>query len=130
MIEGHQVRIHRHQTVTIHVSETTLAIELDDGGTRVVRRTTTVAVRNIKADRPRAVPFSFLAQVSNIWWWTNVAHHLTDNAGHGLADAAVGRSNVALEGAENRRPGQLPRSRRPRLRKWPDMLAVDQLNAD
>ena len=49
-------RAHRHQTVTIHVSETTLAIELDDGETRVVRRTTTTAVRNIKSDRPRTVP--------------------------------------------------------------------------
>jgi hypothetical protein len=49
-------RIHRHQTRTVHVAETTLAIELDDGETRVVRRTTTTAVRNIKADRPRTVP--------------------------------------------------------------------------
>ena len=37
------------------VSDTTLAIELDDGETRVVRRTTTLPVRNIKADRPRPV---------------------------------------------------------------------------
>ena len=49
-------RAHKHQTVTIAVSETTLAIELDDGETRVVRRTTTQPVRNIKADRPRTVP--------------------------------------------------------------------------
>ena len=42
--------------VTIHVSETTLAIELDDGETRVVRRTTTLPLRNINADRPRTVP--------------------------------------------------------------------------
>ena len=47
-------RTRQHQTVTIHVSETTLAIELDDGETRVVRRTTTLPVRNIKADRPRS----------------------------------------------------------------------------
>jgi hypothetical protein len=46
-------RIHQHQTVTVHVSDTTLAIELDDGETGVVRRTTTLPVRNIKADRPR-----------------------------------------------------------------------------
>ena len=45
-------RVHRHQTLTIHVADTTLAIELDDGETRVVRRTTTLPVRNIKADRP------------------------------------------------------------------------------
>ena len=46
-------RAHSHQTVTIHVSDTTLAVELDDGETRVIRRTTTLPVRNIKASRPR-----------------------------------------------------------------------------
>ena len=59
MVCGQKValgRIHQHQTVTVHVSETTLAIELDDE-TRVVRRTTTLPVRNIKADRPRTVPY-------------------------------------------------------------------------
>jgi hypothetical protein len=49
-------RVHAHRTLTIHVSDTTLAIELEDGETRVVRRTTTTPVRNIKADRPRTVP--------------------------------------------------------------------------
>jgi hypothetical protein len=34
-----------YQTLTVAVSETTLAIELDDGETRVVRRTTTQAIR-------------------------------------------------------------------------------------
>jgi ribosomal protein L6P/L9E len=48
-------RTHQHETVTVHVSDTTLAIELDDGETRVMRRTTTTPVRNIKADRPRSV---------------------------------------------------------------------------
>ena len=48
-------RIHARQTVTVIVSETTLTIELDDGESRVVRRTTTTAVRNIKANRPRPV---------------------------------------------------------------------------
>ena len=48
-------RTHQHQTVTVHVSDTTLAIELD-GETRIMRRTTTLPVRNIKADRPRTVP--------------------------------------------------------------------------
>ena len=36
----------------MQVSETTRAIELDDGETRLVRRTTTLPIRNIKADRP------------------------------------------------------------------------------
>ncbi len=40
-------------TVTIHVSETTLAIELPDGDNKVVRRTTDQAVRNITSMRPR-----------------------------------------------------------------------------
>jgi transposase InsO family protein len=49
-------RIHRYQTLTIAVSNTTLAIELDDQETRVVRRTTTTPVINIKSNRPRPVP--------------------------------------------------------------------------
>ena len=40
-------------TVTIHLSETTLAIELSDGDTKVVRRTTDQPVRNITSMRPR-----------------------------------------------------------------------------
>jgi transposase InsO family protein len=46
-------RSHQHQTVTVWVSDTTLAVELDDGETRVVRRTTTIPIRNIKANRPQ-----------------------------------------------------------------------------
>ena len=49
-------RTHAGQTLTVTVSDTTLAIELDDAETRVVRRTTTKPVRNIKADRPWTVP--------------------------------------------------------------------------
>jgi len=48
-------RTHQHETVAVHVSDTTLAIELDDGETRVIRRTTTLPVRNMKADRPRSI---------------------------------------------------------------------------
>lgn len=44
-------RIHAHRTLTIHVSETTLVIELDDQEVRTVRRTTTKPVRNIKSSR-------------------------------------------------------------------------------
>ena len=46
-------RTYARRALTVVVSDTTLAIELDDGETRVVRRTTTLAVRNIKAGRPR-----------------------------------------------------------------------------
>jgi hypothetical protein len=54
MVCGQKValgRAHKHRTVTIAVSETTLAIELEDGEVRMIRRTTTLAVRNIKAER-------------------------------------------------------------------------------
>lgn len=59
MVVGQKValgRVHAYRTVTIAVSDTTLAIELDDGETRIVRRTTTLAVRNIKANRPWTTP--------------------------------------------------------------------------
>jgi transposase InsO family protein len=45
-------REHIHQTVTIAVSETTLAVELGDGDTRVFRRTTDQPVRNIRQQHP------------------------------------------------------------------------------
>jgi transposase InsO family protein len=56
MVAGQKValgRIHQHQTVTVLVSETTLAIELPDADTKIVRRTTTQPVRSIKGQRPR-----------------------------------------------------------------------------
>jgi hypothetical protein len=56
MVAGQKValgRVHKHQTVTVLVAETTLAIELDDQEVRVVRRTTTQPVRSIKGQRPR-----------------------------------------------------------------------------
>jgi hypothetical protein len=42
----------QQRTVTVDVSETTLAIELPDADTRVVRRTTDQAIRSIKGQRP------------------------------------------------------------------------------
>ena len=68
LVAGQKValgRVHQHQTVTVHVSETTLAIELDDGETRIVRRTTTLPVRNIKG-RPATTGHStsYLDQMS------------------------------------------------------------------
>jgi transposase InsO family protein len=56
MVVGQQValgREHRWQTVTVIVSETTLAIQLPDADDLVVRRTTTQTVRSIKSQRPR-----------------------------------------------------------------------------
>ena len=45
-------RIHAGRTVRVHVSEHTLAIELDDE-TRTIRRTTTRPVFVVKGSRPR-----------------------------------------------------------------------------
>jgi hypothetical protein len=63
-------REHTYRTVTVHVSETTLAIELPDADTRVVRRTTTQPVRSIKAQRPRTADTSVSRPC--------VAHQLAD----------------------------------------------------
>jgi transposase InsO family protein len=56
MVAGQKValgRTHQHQTVTVLVCETTLAIEFPDGDGKVVRRTTSQPVRSIKGQRPR-----------------------------------------------------------------------------
>jgi hypothetical protein len=47
-------RTHQHQTVAVLVCDTTLAVEFPDGGTKVVRRTTSQPVRSIKGQRPRS----------------------------------------------------------------------------
>jgi transposase InsO family protein len=55
MVAGQKValgRIHAHTIVTVYVAETTLTIEAG-GDTRTVARTTSQAVRSIKAHRPR-----------------------------------------------------------------------------
>jgi hypothetical protein len=39
------------QTVTVHVSDSTITVDLD-GQVRVIRRTTDVPVRNVKANKP------------------------------------------------------------------------------
>jgi hypothetical protein len=48
-------RAHARRTLTIAVSDTTLAIELGDGDTHIVRRTTTIPAITIKARSPRTV---------------------------------------------------------------------------
>jgi hypothetical protein len=61
MVAGQKVALGRqlhHHTMTVHVSETTLAIQLPDGETRVVRRTTDQPVRSIKGQRPRTATTS------------------------------------------------------------------------
>lgn len=48
-------RAYARQTLTVVVSDTTLAIELGDGDTHIVRRTTTTPAITIKARSPRTV---------------------------------------------------------------------------
>jgi hypothetical protein len=45
-------RNHAGRIVVVHVSDTTIAVELDDQEIKTVRRTTTLPVRNLKAARP------------------------------------------------------------------------------
>jgi hypothetical protein len=40
--------------VTVHVSDTTISVELD-GQNRVIRRTTDIPVRHVKANKPYKV---------------------------------------------------------------------------
>lgn len=61
MVAGQKIplgRQHHGLTVTVHVSETTLSIELPDAEDMVVRRTTDQAVRSIKGQRPRTAATS------------------------------------------------------------------------
>jgi transposase InsO family protein len=58
MVAGQKIalgRLHQHRTLTVIVSDTTLAVELGDGDVKVVRRTTSQPVRSIKGQRPRIV---------------------------------------------------------------------------
>jgi hypothetical protein len=56
MVAGQKIalgRIHAGQVVTVHVAAETITIDLHGEDARTVRRTTTQAVRSIKAHRPR-----------------------------------------------------------------------------
>jgi transposase InsO family protein len=56
MVAGQKIalgRIHAGQVVTVHVATEVITIDLDDQDTRTIRRTTTQAVRSIKAHQPR-----------------------------------------------------------------------------
>jgi hypothetical protein len=69
MVVGQKIalgRIHKHQTVTVLVSDITLAIQFGDGDVRVIRRTTTTPVRSIKGQRPAGRCSHFLDHVSHI----------------------------------------------------------------
>jgi hypothetical protein len=51
-------RAFARQTLTVHVSETTITVELGDGDTHTVRRTTTTTVTTIKSRPPRTATIS------------------------------------------------------------------------
>ena len=56
MVVGQKVALgllHRHQTVTVLVCDTTLVIEFPDSDGKVVRRTTSQPTRSIKGKRAR-----------------------------------------------------------------------------
>lgn len=55
MVVGQKIplgRTHAHHELTVHVAEHSITVELDDGGHRTFRRTTTQPVRNHKAQKP------------------------------------------------------------------------------
>lgn len=55
MIAGQKIalgRIHARQVVTVHVATDVITIDLADGDSRTVRRTTTDPVLRVKAQRP------------------------------------------------------------------------------
>jgi hypothetical protein len=55
MVAGQKIalgRTHAHHELTVHVAEHLITVELDDGGHRTFRRTTTDPVRNHKAQKP------------------------------------------------------------------------------
>jgi hypothetical protein len=61
MVAGQKIALgplHRHHTVTVTVSDTTIAVDLGDGDVKVVRRTNSQPVRSIKGQRPRIVATS------------------------------------------------------------------------
>lgn len=48
-------RVHARTVVTAHIAEHTITVDLADGGQRTFTRTTTGAIRNLKAQRTRTV---------------------------------------------------------------------------
>ena len=51
-------RLHARRTLTVHVSEMIITVELGDGDTHTARRTTTLAVASIKSRPPRTATIS------------------------------------------------------------------------
>jgi hypothetical protein len=71
MIAGQGITIgrpHAGRVITAHVAQTTISIDLGDGQTTLIPRTTNTPIRNIKADRPPQGRPPFLGQRSTISW--------------------------------------------------------------
>jgi len=51
-------RVHARRTLTVHVSDTTITVDLGDGDTHIVRRSTTMAIANIKSRAPQTATIS------------------------------------------------------------------------
>jgi hypothetical protein len=66
-------RAFARQTLTAHVSETTVTVDLGDGDTHVVRRTTTMAVASIKS-RPPGTATKNLDPLLHISWYKSEVH--------------------------------------------------------
>ncbi|MBO0885314.1 MAG: hypothetical protein J2P17_34280 [Mycobacterium sp.] len=71
--------------------------ELADGDVQLVRRTTELPVRNLKADRPRTVTLRFLGDLSHINWRENVADQLADHKQLGSKRAACSTTITATK---------------------------------
>jgi hypothetical protein len=71
MVVGQKIalgRIHAGRIVTVHVAENTMNIDLGGDDTRTIRRTTTQAVRSIKACRPPQGRPCFLGNLQSMSW--------------------------------------------------------------
>lgn len=61
MVAGQKIalgRLHRHRMLTVTISDTTIAVDLEDGDVKVVRRTNSQPVRSTKGQRPRIATIS------------------------------------------------------------------------
>ena len=107
---------------------------------------TTEAVRNIKADRPRTVPqlpspavahqladkrrTSVVGSHAKPTRQANTASGHVRASRHGKPILGSPMSPEGFEGAQNRGPGKFAWASHAGLGQWPDVFAVDQLNAD
>ena len=101
-------RTYAGQTVTVHVAESTLTVELD-GQVRVIQRTTAIPVRHVKANKPHKISDVVQAHrqasagtrtsnISDPGFTLRTYTHLMPNS-EGLTRKAVDSMNKASESA-------------------------------